>query len=219
MKRKAVLLVTAVVSLCLISGCQKAQSEAVTEAAKSSSQGSIKIESTTQQNEESETQKESKDSSEAVLNVTLAEDRIVKDQTFPVDLNDWGNVTFVTYGPDPGADFEDVTFYLMKDKKVVYEFPFLGENNKTDEFGGLFESVASVGFRDVNHDNLKDVIVIINYITGAGPQGMEPRPRVRIFLADGKKFILAKDLMQDITDHMEENNLTINNVYEYLKNK
>lgn len=78
MKRKTVLFVTAVVSLCLSSGCQKAQSEAVTEAAKSSSQSSIKIESTTKQNEEGETQKESKGSSETDLNVTLDENRIVK---------------------------------------------------------------------------------------------------------------------------------------------
>lgn len=218
MKRITVLLVTTVVSLCLISGCQKAQSEAFTEAT-GSSQVPIKIESTIQQDGESETQKESNDSLEADLHITLDENRIIKDQTFPMDLNDWGNVTFVTYGPEPGADFEDVSFYLMKDKKVIYEFPFLGENNKTDEFGGLFDSVASVGFRDVNHDNLKDVIVIINYITGAGPQGMESRPRVRIFLADEKKFNVAKDLIQDITDQMEESNLTINNVLEYLKNK
>ncbi|GLB24540.1 hypothetical protein LXJ15735_07810 [Lacrimispora xylanolytica] len=218
MKRITVLLVTTVVSLYLISGCQKAQSEAFTEAV-GSSQIPIKIESTTQQNWESETQKESKASLETDLHVILDENRIIKDQTFPVDLNDWGNVTFVTYGPGPGADFEDVIFYLMKDKKVIYEFPFLGENNKTDEFGVLFDSVASVGFRDVNHDNLKDVIVMIHYITGAGPQGMEPRPMVRIFLADGRKFSLAKDLIQDITDHMEESNLTIDNIYEYLKNK
>ena len=218
MKRIAVLLVTSVVSLYLITGCQKAQSEAFTKAA-GSNQSPIDIESTTQPDRESQTQKESKASLETDLHVILDENRIIKDQTFPVDLNDWGKVTFVTYGPEPGADFEDVIFYLMKDKKVIYEFPFLDENNKTDEFGGLFDSVASVGFRDVNHDNLKDVIVIINYITGAGPQGMEPRPRVRIFLADHKKFNLAKNLIEDITDHMEESNLTMNNVFEYLLNK
>lgn len=98
----------------------------------------------------------------------------------------------------------------MKDKKVMYTFPFYGKNNKTDEMGGLFDSVASVGFRDVNHDNLEDIIVIINYITGAGPQGMEPRPKVRIFLADKKEFYIAKDLIEDITDHMNESDFTIN---------
>uniref|UniRef100_UPI0006D21F24 hypothetical protein n=1 Tax=Clostridium sp. NkU-1 TaxID=1095009 RepID=UPI0006D21F24 len=93
-------------------------------------------------------------------------------------MNEWGNVRFISYAPEAGADFEDVSFYLMKDNKVVYSFPYYGENNRTDTYAGLFDSVESVGFRDVNHDNLKDVIVIINYITGAGPQAwfLVPEP-------------------------------------------
>lgn len=89
----------------------------------------------------------------------------------------------------------------------------------TNKLGGLFDSVASVGFRDINHDNLKDIIIIINYITGAGPQGVVPRPKVRIFLAEKKEFIFAMDLTHDITEHMEESDLTINGIYEYLKSK
>lgn len=79
--------------------------------------------------------------------------------------------------------------------------------------------MESVGFRDVNNDTLKDVIVVINYITGAGPQGMLPRPRTRIFLADKGEFHLAKDLIDDITENMDETDLNINNIYEYLRNK
>lgn len=224
MKRKAILFTTAVLSLCLISGCQKSKQETLTQETTNSSQSSIKVEPTTGQNEEDKTEIHNlnpslKDTGETDLNISLDESRIIKDQTLPINLNNWGEVTFVTYGPKPGTDSEDASFYLMKDKKVVYAFPFYWENNKTDETGGLFDSVVSVGFRDVNHDNLKDVIIIINYITGAGPQGMVPRPRVRIFLADKKEFHLAKDLIDDITDHVEESDLTINRIDEYLKSK
>ena len=197
MKRKAIIIVTTVLCLCLISGCQNEGKETEKQNLTSTSEGNKETNS----------------------NLILDESRIIKDQTFDVTLNDWGEVTFVTYGPKPGTDFEDVTFNLMKDKTVVYTFPFYGKNNKTDEIGGLFDSVASVGFRDVNHDNLEDIIVIINYITGAGPQGMEPRPKVRIFLADKKEFSIAKDLIDDITDHMNESDFTINNIYKYLKSK
>ena len=135
------------------------------------------------------------------LNVKLDENRIILEQSFHADLDDWGDVRFVSYGPAAGSYFEDVSFYLMKNGKVVFVFPYYGENNKTDQYAGLFDSVEAVAFHDVNGDNLKDVIVIINYITGAGPQGMEPRPKARIFLADKKGFILAKDMTDDVNDH------------------
>lgn len=46
-----------------------------------------------------------------------------------------------------------------------------------------------------------------------------PRPKVRIFLAEKKEFIFAMDLTHDITEHMEESDLTINGIYEYLISK
>ncbi len=151
--------------------------------------------------------------------IALDENRIIPEQSFDVKLNDWGEVRFISYSPEAGADFEDVSFYLMKDNKVAYSFPYYDENNRTDNDSGLFDSVESVGFRDVNDDSMMDVIVIINYITGAGPQGMVPRPRARIFLADKTEFHLAKELTEDIAENMAESDLNINSIYEYLKNK
>ncbi|RKD35016.1 hypothetical protein [Lacrimispora algidixylanolytica] len=224
MKRKMIIIATTVLSLCMFSGCQKSQLETLSQETESSYQSLIKVETTTLQNEDKKTEIQNSNQSSEVneetnSNITLDESRIIKDQTFVATLNDWGEVTFVTYGPKPGADFEDVTFYLMKNKKVVYAFPFYGEDNKINEIGGLFDSVASIGFRDVNHDDLEDIIVIINYVTGAGPQGMVPRPKVRIFRADKKEFHLAKDLIDDITNQMNESDLTINGIYKYLKSK
>ncbi|WP_097003234.1 hypothetical protein [Lacrimispora amygdalina] len=149
----------------------------------------------------------------------LDENRIISDQSFQTELDDWRDVRFVSYSPKEDSDFEDVSFYLMKDNKVVYSFPYYGENNKTDQYAGLFDSVESVAFQDVNGDNLRDVIVIINYITGAGPQGMEPRPKVRIFLADKKDFVLAKEMTDDVNDHVEEKDMSMDHILEYLKNK
>ncbi|WMJ90106.1 hypothetical protein [Anaerocolumna sp. MB42-C2] len=151
--------------------------------------------------------------------VTLVENRIIQDQSFDVKLNDWGNVRFISYEPDNSNDFEDVSFFLMKNNSVIYSFPYYCENNSTENYVGLYDSVAAVGFCDVNKDNIKDVIVIINYITGAGPQGMVPRPRARIFLADKKEFNLANDLIDDITNNIEEKDLTISAICNYLKEK
>lgn len=159
------------------------------------------------------------DPSTVDLNISLEEKRIIQDQSFNVELGDWGNVKFISYEPDNSIDFEDVSFFLTKEDKVIYSFPYYCEENSTEDYVGLFDSVAAVDFYDVNNDNIKDVIVIINYVTGAGPQGMIPRPRARIFLADNKKFTLATDLIDDITNNIEEKDLTIDSICEYLKNK
>lgn len=159
------------------------------------------------------------DDGEPALDITLDENRIIRDQSFDVELNDWGNVRLISYMPDYSVDFEDVSFYLMDDENVIYSFPYYCENNNTEYYAGLFDSVAAVAFCDVNHDNLKDVIIIINYITGAGPQGMIPRPKARIFLADNKSFVLATELIDDITNNIAEDDLTIAGICEYLKNK
>jgi len=162
---------------------------------------------------------EGADPSATNLSVSLDEARIIQDQSFDVELNDWGTVRFISYEPDGSVDSEDVSFFLTKDNEVIYSFPSFYKNNSTKSYGGLFDSVAAVEFCDVNHDNMKDVIVIINYVTGAGPQGMVPRPRARIFLADKKEFYLATDLIDDITNNIEEKDLTISAICEYLKAK
>jgi outer membrane murein-binding lipoprotein Lpp len=232
MKKRVILFAAAMLCGCLLAGCQKSKGDQLnsnteTSSEETTSEAPIKVEVSDSNNEakESERNNETINSSSAAntgvseSEISLDEKRIIPDQSFDAELNDWGEVRFISYGPEAGADFEDVSFYLMKDNKVVYSFPYYGENNKTDNYAGLFDSVESVGFRDVNNDNLKDVIVIINYITGAGPQGMEPRPRARIFLADKKEFHLAKDYIDDVTENIDEKDLNINNICEYLKNK
>lgn len=186
-----------------------------------------KVEDSSASDDESITEKTGNSSvadlGKADLNTSLDEKRMIQTQSFNVELDDWGNVRFISYEPDNSVDFEDVSFFLTKEDQVIYSFPYYCENNSTQNYVGLFDSVAAVGFCDVNNDNFKDVIVIINYVTGAGPQGMTPRPRARIFLADNQeynqKFDLATDLMDDITNNIEEKDLTISAICEYFKNR
>ncbi len=219
MKRKVILFTAAILTLCFTAGCQKQKAENTPQETEGS--GGIEINNEAVSDSKSgETEPVSSETGgSSGLNISLDENRIIQDQSFQAELNDWGDVRFVSYGPGAGSDFEDVSFYLIKDNKVVYSFPYYGENNKTDQYAGLFDSVESVAFRDVNGDKLMDVIVIINYITGAGPQGMEPRPKARIFMADKKDFILAKDMTDDVNDQIEEKDMSMDHIYEYLKNK
>lgn len=219
MKKEVILFTAALLCSCLLAGCQKSKADQM--------KPDTVTESPNENNEEKEIETKSlkinsssvSDAGITQAEISLDEKRIIPDQSFDVELNDWGDVKFISYGPEAGADFADVSFCLMKGNKVTYSFPYYGENNKTDTYAGLFDSVESVGFRDVNNDNLKDIIVIINYITGAGPQGMIPRPRARIFLADKKEFHLAKDLIEDITEDIDEKDITIDNICKYLNNR
>ena len=62
----------------------------------------------------------------------------------------------------------------------------------------MFDSVEAVGFQDIDGDGAKDVIVIINYVTGAGPQGMMPRKTIRIFSSQDNGFVIQHDLMDEL---------------------
>ncbi len=148
--------------------------------------------------------------------VTLDDKRVIQDQSFNIELEEWGNVGFVSYLPSEEVYMEDVSFFLTKENQVIYSFPYYCKSNSTENYIGLFDSVEAVGFQDVNRDGLQDVIVIINYVTGAGPQGMLPRRVVRIFIAEKNGFVLAEDLMHEINANLNDEELTLANIYKYI---
>ena len=143
------------------------------------------------------------------------------EQSFDVTLDDWGEVKFVsckpTYNVDPR---EYASFFLLRDDQIAYRFPYRyrEKNNTTGKSDriGSFDSVGAVAFRDINNDGKKDIIIICYYFFGAGPTGMVPRPDNIIYLAGDNEFILAKDIMEDVKQHIPEKEMTIENICNYL---
>ena len=81
----------------------------------------------------------------------LDESRVITEQSFEVDLNDWGEVRFVSYLPTYDTLWEDVSFVLAKDNQIIYYFPECYENNSTENDSvGMFDSVEAVGFQDID---------------------------------------------------------------------
>lgn len=77
----------------------------------------------------------------------------IKDQSFMVNLNSWGNVKFVS-GKLTGGNHIPTVFYLTnKDGDILYDFI-------SDEDLPYSVDVKAVSFKDVNKDGLKDIIVI-----------------------------------------------------------
>ncbi|GFI45234.1 hypothetical protein IMSAGC019_00544 [Lachnospiraceae bacterium] len=140
---------------------------------------------------------------------------MIPEQSFDVALDDWGDVTFVSCTPISWRVNEEPSFFLVRDGQILYKFPC----NNLKEYGGMFESIGAVAFRDINNDGKKDIIIIFNYVSGAGPTGMVPRPALRIFLAGENEFYLAEDIMEDIGQHILQKDMTIETICNYLKDK
>lgn len=147
----------------------------------------------------------------------LDESRVITEQSFDVDLNGWGEVQFVSYLPTYDTLWEDISFVLAKDNQIVYHFPAYFENNSTENDSvGMFDSVEAIGFQDIDGDGAKDVIVIINYVTGAGPQGMMPRKTIRIFSSQDNGFVIQHDLMDELMENMKEDDISIPAICDYM---
>lgn len=114
-----------------------------------------------------ETSKEENITEESVSMELIDESRVIEEQFFDIELNSWGNVQFVSYLPQGKEVIEDVSFVLAKDGEVIYTFPYYCENNNTEKYGVLFDSVAAVVFRDLNNDSMQDIVVIKNYVMGS----------------------------------------------------
>jgi len=130
---------------------------------------------------------------------------LIKEQTFMVDLNSWGNVKFVS-GKITGGDHIPVVFYLTnEDGDILYNF-----------YAALPYSidVKAVSFQDVNKDGRKDIIIIAadNYDGAAG----DPIATVYLQEADGS-FTNDYKLDQEIND--SGNNKDISTIANYLSSK
>lgn len=160
-----------------------------------------------------------------VPKVTYEEDSIEKintymisEQTFDVQLEDWGEVTFVSCEPSFYIQPEDASFFLIRDEELLYKFPYQFENNSVQgHTAGHYDSVAAVKFQDINHDEKQDIIIIVNYISGAGPTGMEPQPNIKIYLTGEAEFYIADEMVADVEGNILKADRTIENVCEYIE--
>ena len=145
---------------------------------------------------------------------TLDGSRIIAGQSFDVTWKNWGEVRFVSYAPPAGRVHDDAAFYLTKNDEILYEFPQAWDEGCVP---WTFESVDMVSFRDIDGDGNEDVIAILSYITGAGPQAAVPFPTTRIFMGDGTKFVIDAELSEAVDEaHANEN---ISTIMDFIKNR
>lgn len=137
---------------------------------------------------------------------------IIEKQSFWVDFEKWGKVKFVSSEiPDKGS-FK-LQFYLIDDKgTILYTFPeFYGSQTWS------YYELRSISFRDVNKDELKDVIVIADYVSGAGEAGAIPFPVAGVYFQKDKSFVSLPELDSEINDANKNESIDI--VIKYIESK
>ena len=162
----------------------------------------------------------------------------ISDQTFDVNLNPFGKVTFVSYTPDTwDSDYADAVFLVEQDGIILSQLPAAFENNVGTEF---FHSVDAVSFLDYNGDGFDDIIIILSYIPNEGQEALHNVVRyykgaengiftyeqemsergssalTDITIASAKDFIAYKDLSYD--DSSADAACIYNDVLEQYRN-
>ena len=131
--------------------------------------------------------------------------QVIENQCFPVVLENYGNVKFISGLKQEGTDIIGV-FYLVDSKNnVIYKFlDFYG--NAT----GTFTNIKAISFTDVNNDGLKDIIIIANYKANEIPITI-----CSIYFQKGKEFINDKSFDDKVNS--SSNNKDIATVLKYAK--
>lgn len=165
-----------------------------------------------QMQEEQHTQTESIAKEEPVTEEYGVGD-LIEDQTFDVTLQPFGQVTFASYEPDTSDNpLADATFCIEQDGKVLTRLPGVTEDNVNSE---KFDAVEAVSFLDYNYDGYDDIILIISYYLGAGPQAATPHSTIRYYLgsADGT-FTYQEQMSSDATSALAE--ITIKTAQDFI---
>lgn len=145
---------------------------------------------------------------------TFSDERIIKDQTFDVELKPLGEVKFASYSPDTEQEpLADAEFVVWKDNKVssILDGPF-PDNIRSNE---SFNSVEAVSFPDYNSDGYNDIIIICSYSPASGPDAGTGYSEARIFRGDAKgSFTFEKELSEQTNSALAE--ITVKSVLGFL---
>ncbi|MGN0334392.1 MAG: hypothetical protein ACI4DV_01845 [Lachnospiraceae bacterium] len=126
---------------------------------------------------------------EVKVKKTSALKGLIRDQTFDVTLDGWGDVTFASFLPTESEKGNfDVKFKLLKKGQPFYDFPVW----ECTQDGREFQNVAAVAFRDYNDDGREDVIVLCEYLETSGEKYYE----VKVYIQnEGRRdFVIDEHL-------------------------
>ena len=135
---------------------------------------------------------------------------MIEGQSFEADFNPHGQVTFAAYEPDlEVSPYADVTFKLLRDGDVIYEFPANGTDVRQDE--RVFQNMAAVSFPDLNGDGYTDVVTIADYLWGENSHFSE----ARIFTGTESGYFLEEVYLEEAYNESHDEK-TIAEITEFV---
>lgn len=125
----------------------------------------------------------------------------------PVAFERFGEASFTTT-VEKAEDQNRYHFYVeTPDKGVELQYePFF-----------LYNELKAVSFRDLDGDGLKDILILVDYITGAGNMGTVPATQALIYRQTGSDFTEDAALEDRLADVNPYRLLTVPLVTELLK--
>lgn len=139
------------------------------------------------------------DGKEEILIPTVPDGQVLAGQSFEVEMNPYGRVTFAAYAPDLSqSPYADVTFKLLRDGTEIYSFPIKGTGVRQDE--SMFDEMGAVAFPDLNGDGYTDVITIAHYKHASGPIPSQ----VRIFTYNPGGYFLEEQYLEEAYNRSHE---------------
>ncbi len=128
--------------------------------------------------------------------------RLIAEQSFPVKLEEWGEVTFAAYNPQETWE-QDAEFRLLQNGEEVFLFPGLGAEGSNTRPGICFCEVKAVAFKDCNADGCQDIYIINEYAAGAAPEDASTYREVRVYVQPpGKReFEVEQGLTEYLNSH------------------
>ena len=138
---------------------------------------------------------------------------LIVEQTFDLNLEPIGEVTFASYLPDKSENpLADVVFLIEKDGEILSQLPGVSEDNVNTE---MFHQIEAVNFSDYNYDGCDDIILIISYYLGAGPQAATPHSTIRYYKgSETGEFTYEKQMSKDATSALAE--ITIKTAKDFI---
>ncbi len=143
MRKKCLIGIVVLLCMAYLAGCQKNSPKNTAQTDTTVNQGDIiheesdTVELVQNNSEESVTARQELPEEEMLVAdnqfMEVIDRSRIDDQSFEVVLNEWGKVTFVSCMPDfydENLDpLTDASFYLLKNEKVLYQFPYVSDNN------------------------------------------------------------------------------------------
>lgn len=139
------------------------------------------------------------------------ESGMIKEQSFDVEFNPHGQVTFAAYAPNTELNpSEDVVFKLIQDGQIIYSF---GEHDiGRDKDIWKFQNVAAVAFPDLNGDGYTDVVTLSNYKSAYSESTIS---ETRIYTGREGRYFLEETFLEEAYNNSHDQK-TITDVENFV---